>query len=404
MVDLGLGNLGSGNPGQTDRDRSVGQVGAVAIGRNEGDRLVRCLEALVAQLPDPRKIVYVDSGSTDGSRDRAQERGIAVVTLDTTIPFTAARARNAGWRYLLEQHPPGTLAYIQFIDGDCELDPGWLDRALAQFATDAQLAVVCGRRRERFPQATPYNRLADMEWDTPIGEASACGGDSLIRVEALQAVEGYDPRLICGEEPEMCIRLRRLGWKIWRLNGEMTLHDADMTRFSQWWKRSIRGGWAVAEGYDRYGKAPEAYMVKEHKSGWLWGAIVPVVWLCLGLMTIVLTPILLPLAVVTALLSLLIPAGYGFLGWRIYQYRLARAIGLPMRGCIAFTVCCLRCPRRSAKASTTSPAGKANRPPSSNTRDKGCISLWSNPAPNLAQKARSADFSPPIGKSEMHPG
>lgn len=102
MVDLGSGNLGSGNLGQTDRDRLVGQVGAVAIGRNEGDRLVRCLEALVAQLPDPRKIVYVDSGSTDGSLDRAQERGIAVVTLDTTIPFTAARARNAGWRYLLE--------------------------------------------------------------------------------------------------------------------------------------------------------------------------------------------------------------------------------------------------------------------------------------------------------------
>lgn len=188
-------------------------------------------------------------------------------------------------------------------------------------ATDAQLAVVCGRRRERFPNATPYNRLADMEWDTPIGEASACGGDSLIRVEALQAVEGYDPRLICGEEPEMCIRLRRLGWKIWRLAGEMTLHDADMTRFSQWWRRSIRGGWAVAEGYDRYGKAPEQYMVKEHKSGWLWGAIVPVVWLFLVLLTIGLIPILPPLAVIIALLSLLIPAGYGFLGWRIYQYR-----------------------------------------------------------------------------------
>lgn len=284
-----------------------GPVGAVAIGRNEGDRLVRCLDALVAQLPDPGAIVYVDSGSTDGSRDRAQERGIAVVTLDTSIPFTAARARNAGWRYLLDHHPPNTFTHIQFIDGDCELDPGWITQALAQFATDSQLAIVCGRRRERFPQATPYNRLADMEWDTPVGEAEACGGDALVRVEALLAVQGYDPSLICGEEPEMCIRLRRLGWKVWRLDGEMTLHDADMTRFGQWWKRSIRGGWAVAEGYDRYGKAPEGYMVQQYKSGWLWGLAIPA--------------LILLLAPLTYGLSLGLLSGYGLLGWRIYQYR-----------------------------------------------------------------------------------
>ncbi|MEB3274979.1 MAG: glycosyltransferase family 2 protein [Prochlorothrix sp.] len=294
------------NRAELDLGQRKVAVGAVVIGRNEGDRLVRCLDALVAQLPDPRSIVYVDSGSTDGSLDRAAERGIAVVTLDTSIPFTAARARNAGWRYLLE-HAAFPLTHIQFIDGDCELDPGWLNLAVAHFATDRHLAVVCGRRRERFPQATPYNRLADMEWDTPIGEATACGGDALIRIEALQAVDGYDPSLICGEEPEMCIRLRRLGWKIWRLDGEMTLHDADMTRFSQWWKRSIRGGWAVAEGYARYGMAPEGYMAREYKSGWIWGVGIPTIGLLLS--------------PVTWGLSLLLWGGYGLLGWRIYQYR-----------------------------------------------------------------------------------
>ncbi|WP_353258815.1 glycosyltransferase family 2 protein [Prochlorothrix hollandica] len=282
-------------------------VGAVVIGRNEGERLVRCLDALVAQLPHPETIVYVDSGSTDGSCDRARDRGITVLELDNQMPFTAARGRNAGWQRLLAQSSPGTIAFVQFIDGDCELDPAWIPQALAHFATDPQVAIVCGRRRERYPQATPYNRLADLEWDTPIGETQACGGDALIRVAALESVGGYDPTLICGEEPEMCIRLRRLGWTIWRLDGEMTLHDAAMTRFGQWWRRSIRGGWAVAEGYARYGQAPEGYMVQQHKSGWLWGAAIPLV--------------ILALVPVTFGLSLFLFLAYGLLGWRIYQYR-----------------------------------------------------------------------------------
>jgi GT2 family glycosyltransferase len=119
--------------------------------------------------------------------------------------------------------------------------------------------------------------LCDMEWDTPVGEAKACGGDALMRVSAFQNVKGFQPSLIAGEEPELCVRLRASGWKIWRLNEEMTLHDAAMTRFGQWWSRSKRCGYAYAEGAHLHGAPPEMHRVKESRRVLIWGLGIPLV-------------------------------------------------------------------------------------------------------------------------------
>jgi GT2 family glycosyltransferase len=246
--------------------RNVGKVGVVVIGRNEGVRLERCLTSL---LGTAEQIVYVDSGSTDGSVSIAQRLGVAVVALDMTQPFTAARARNAGFQRLQQLLPE--MAYVQFVDGDCEVVAGWLAKAQAFLQEQPSVAVVCGRRRERFPQHSIYNLLCDLEWDTPIGEAQACGGDALMRAEAFAAVSGFRPDLIAGEEPELCVRLRAAGWKVWRLAEEMTLHDAAMTRFSQWWQRSLRAGHAFAEGAFLHGAPPERHWLQESRRAWLWG-------------------------------------------------------------------------------------------------------------------------------------
>ena len=221
-------------------------VDAVVIGRNEGARLMACLASLRGQV---RRLVYVDSGSTDGSVPLARSMGAEVVTLDLSLPFTAARARNAGLAALADD-PPG---FVQMVDGDCEVDAGWLAAARAAFSVHPQAVVVCGRRRERFPAASVYNALADREWDTPVGPARACGGDALLRYAAVQAVGGYRADLIAGEEPELCLRLRAAGGEVWRIAAEMTLHDAALLRFGQWWRRSVRAGHAFAEGAALHG-------------------------------------------------------------------------------------------------------------------------------------------------------
>jgi len=254
--------------------------GVVVIGRNEGERLKRCLGSA---LPAATCVVYVDSGSTDGSADWARAQGARVVELDMTRPFTAARARNEGFRRLRLEAPQ--LPFVQFVDGDCEIAPGWLDAALAFLQEHPQVVAACGRRRERHPEHSLYNLLCDQEWDTPVGEARSCGGDVMMRTDALSRAGGYRDDLIAGEEPELCVRLRAAGWKIWRLPDEMTLHDAAMTRFGQWWKRSMRGGHAYAEGAALHGAPPERHGVAATRRALLWGAALPLATLVLTLLS-----------------------------------------------------------------------------------------------------------------------
>jgi glycosyltransferase involved in cell wall biosynthesis len=254
------------------------ELGVVVIGRNEGERLIRCLESVRNQASC---VVYVDSGSTDGSVERGHALADAVVELDMRQPFTAARARNEGFARLLEVR--GGLEFVFFVDGDCEVVDGWLDTATRFLAEHPDFAIVWGLRRERFPEKSTYNLLCDIEWqDYPLGETRFCGGDAVARVDAIQAVKGYRADLICGEEPEMCVRLRKAGWRIFHLASPMTLHDAAIYRFSQWWKRSMRAGYGFAQGAALHGAPPERHAISETRRSWVWGLAIPATVLALA--------------------------------------------------------------------------------------------------------------------------
>jgi len=123
------------------------ELGIVVIGRNEGARLVNCLNSVKRQTN--AEVIYVDSGSTDDSPAAAVHLGTKVVNLDISRPFSAARARNEGFAALVELNP--NVRFVQFVDGDCELVSGWLEAALEFLARRNDVAVVCGRRRERHP-------------------------------------------------------------------------------------------------------------------------------------------------------------------------------------------------------------------------------------------------------------
>jgi GT2 family glycosyltransferase len=291
------------------------KIGLVAIGRNEGERLVRCLTSVIGRV---ERVVYVDSGSTDGSAAKARELGAEVVDLDLRRPFTAARARNEGVARLLEVEPG--IDRVQLVDGDCEIVPGWIEAASETLDARPDVAVVCGRRRERYPEASLYNRVIDVEWDTPVGEAKACGGDAMMRVSAFREVDGFDASLIAGEEPELCVRLRQRGWKILRIDHEMTLHDAAITELKQWWQRAVRSGHAYAEGADKHGRGPERHWVAETRRIVLWGALVPS--LALGG------------APFTGGLSLALLLGYPVSAYR--AFRAVRRRGVPMDSAAAY--------------------------------------------------------------------
>lgn len=246
-----------------------GRAAIVVIGRNEGERLERCLRS----LPSGLLAVYVDSGSTDGSLSFARSLQVDVIELDMSIPFTAARARNVGWRRLAAIDPE--LEYVQFVDGDCELNPQWLDNAIKALAAKGNLAAVFGRRREIYPDTTIYNRMCDYEWDRPLGISDACGGDVLFRLTALREADGYSDTLIAGEEPDLCLRLRQSGWQIERIDAEMTLHDAAIASFSAFWNRTKRSGFAYAEHVWRHGSKAIPSWHRQLYGIAFWGLLIP---------------------------------------------------------------------------------------------------------------------------------
>lgn len=250
--------------------------GVVVIGRNEGERLWQCLRS----LSQARLLVYVDSGSTDGSAQWARNHGAEVLELDPRVPFTAARARNAGFYRLREMAPD--LAFVQFVDGDCELVDTWCEAALSFLDRNKDFAVVSGRLRERYPERSVYNWLCDQEWNGPVGEVRTCGGVAMMRVDALVAAGAYREDLMAGEEPELCVRLRVAGWRVQRLDAEMAMHDAAMTRIGQWWRRAVRAGYGVAQGAHLHGATPEKLWVWESRRAWVWAMLMPVACLIAG--------------------------------------------------------------------------------------------------------------------------
>ena len=271
------------------------KVGVVVIGRNEGERLNRCIESLRGVA-----VVYVDSGSTDGSAHWARQAGVELVQLDMNTPFTAGRARNSGFQKLIKSVP--TIGYVQFVDGDCEMIDGWLTSAARVLDEDTNIGIVAGRLRERYPLQSIYNWLCSREWEGQPGNVRSCGGIAMVRASAFASVGGFRSDIIAGEEPELCVRLRAAGWRIWRVDADMALHDAAMTRFSQWWRRTVRSGYAFALGAHLHGAPPERHFVWESRRAWLWG-----IWL--------------PLFCAA---SVLIFWPWGWLAWTIYPLQLLR--------------------------------------------------------------------------------
>jgi glycosyltransferase involved in cell wall biosynthesis len=245
------------------------RLGSVVIGRNEGERLIRCLKSLSSSGP----LVYVDSHSSDGSAEAAAYLGAHVVPLDTQLPFTAARARNAGFARLQTLLPDTT--YVQFVDGDCEVVAGWKDVAVSFLDEHLDVAAVCGLRMERFPDASIYNALCHQEWNTPSGPAMSCGGDSVMRTTAFKAVGGFSDTQIAHEEPELCGRLRMAGWNLWRLDTPMTLHDAAIFRFEQFYKRNRRAGFGITQALFQSGCDIDPAGQVIVRRALLWAVILP---------------------------------------------------------------------------------------------------------------------------------
>ena len=251
-------------------------LSVVIIGRNEGERLVSCLESVrrMRGVDGNVEVIYVDSASTDSSPQIARSFAAQIVILQDG-KRTAARGRNAGW-------PRALAPYVLFLDGDTILNPDFPRVALASLTSDQSIAAVWGHRRELYPERSLYNRVADLDWIYAAGITDYCGGDVLMRRSALAEVDGYDSGLIAGEEPELCRRLRARGYRILHIDQPMTLHDLDLRSFSQYWRRAVRAGYAYAEISHRFRNSADKMWLQESKKNVRMG-VFWIVWIVLGI-------------------------------------------------------------------------------------------------------------------------
>jgi hypothetical protein len=95
-------------------------------------------------------------------------------------------------------------------------------------------------------------------------------------------VKAFNTNLIAGEEAELYARMRLKNWEIHRIPHNMVLHDADMHKFSEWWKRSIRAGAAVALGLIYYPSNARTYVNKQLRSLIFWTLTLPIATLLLS--------------------------------------------------------------------------------------------------------------------------
>jgi glycosyltransferase involved in cell wall biosynthesis len=266
-------------PSPSPADPGRGRVGVVVIGRNEGERLAR---AVAAALEQAETVVYVDSNSDDGSRERAAALGASVVHL-TAGPYTPSRGRQEGFEALRRLRPD--LPYVQFIDGDCLLAPGWVATARAHLDAHPDVVAVFGRRREERVAESLYSRLMDVDWDHPPGEAPNFGGDALVRCDAVEAAGGWSAATINAEDIDLSFRVRAAtGGRVVRLADEMTRHDVRMSRFAQYWRRAVRAGYGYAEVGWRYRHGPGRMLLKRMASSVLYAVVLPALAVVGGLL------------------------------------------------------------------------------------------------------------------------
>lgn len=295
-------------------------LSVVIIGRNEGERLRRCLESVKNMDPigGDVEVIYVDSGSVDNSIALAQGYGAKTLKVESSRP-TAALGRNTGWRV-------ASAPIVLFLDGDTVLNPSFVNNSLPEFE-DPEVAIVWGHRREMFPENTLYNRVLDLDWIYPPGPSEFCGGDALMRKAVLEEVNGYDSTLIAGEEPEMCGRIRSRGYEILHVDHKMTGHDLAMTRWSQYWRRAFRAGYAYAQVSRRFKDSPTSLWGSEVRRNFI-RAVFVVGLIGVGVAASLFWMSVLPILAVLAFFILLAVRTAGRVRWKCEEFSTRFLYGL----------------------------------------------------------------------------
>ncbi|KIP53916.1 glycosyl transferase family 2 [Leucobacter komagatae] len=187
---------------------------------NEEGYLERAVQTILAQDYDGEKEIVLALGP---SRDRSTEiaRGIAATDRRVRLVDNPDRDIPAGLNRAIAAsvHP-----VIIRVDAHSELTPDYTRRGVAALR-ETGAANVGGVMRAA--GSSPVQRAIARGYNSPFGlGGGAYHGDGspgpaesaylgIFRREAIDAVGGYDPGILRGEDWELNLRIRRAGFSVW---------------------------------------------------------------------------------------------------------------------------------------------------------------------------------------------
>ncbi len=213
-------------------------LSVVVIGRNEGLKLARCLESVLAMdyPADGTELLYVDSASSDDSVEIARRYRARLIRLHGEYLCPAA-ARDEGWRQ-------SSGDYVLFCDGDCAMEPDFVRQALPHFE-DPLTGCVFGTVRERQPEGCFYRRMNQEFWINvrQYGPGPLIGGTHLWRRDLLEKLDGFNRKLLTMENADLGQRLSGDGFQTWHVPYPMSVHDLGSMTFADFARRAFRNGY-----------------------------------------------------------------------------------------------------------------------------------------------------------------
>lgn len=192
-------------------------ISVIVIGRNEGARLDACLSSAQRALRMlSYELIYVDSRSTDDSVAIARARGARCFVLEEE-DTTAGLGRYAGTRAAHGE-------YLLFLDGDMQLQPGFVEQAMMRMAAGG-CDGVCGIREDRYMKGGTVVSVRENYFGcTQERTAPEFGGAIFLSAEALNRCGGWSTDTVACEEAELHARLLAAGCTIIELPVPMIIH------------------------------------------------------------------------------------------------------------------------------------------------------------------------------------
>lgn len=204
-------------------DNELPGVSLVVIGKNEANNLEDTFNAILKMDYPPEKIeiIYVDTGSADKSVQIATQYAHRVFVEQSRWP-TSGLARNRG---LIE----AKHEIIHFIDGDISISKDYLKQAVNRILlpeVDAVTGYFVEKRTDKF-----FNRIMDIRRDGINHQERFCestnGGGTYLKSKLL-LVNGYDERILKGQESDLGIRYREKGFRILFIDQIQGVHNFDI--------------------------------------------------------------------------------------------------------------------------------------------------------------------------------